>query len=143
MNYLKSNSEFEFIPEIETVSAFKTTILLREYVVIPTFNKKNLLQGIIIFSTEKCKWFEFNNKLKEIATELFTLLKNRYGEPVYNKYPNYESVSEDVSVLVCKFKKDNVIVEMDIDKIDDDGYIIVLYLADVKYLDEDVMYGGF
>jgi len=126
---------FTLIPDKVSVDETITTVIKnRTYLVNTSFNKDGKLASILFLCLDEYDWAEYNINIRENATELFSLLSVKYGEPIYNKFCNWNDVPKGKFKFICYFKKGTIDVGIFVVNNDNtDKYYVGLIIKDEKF----------
>jgi|WetSurMetagenome_2_1015567.scaffolds.fasta_scaffold11453_3 hypothetical protein len=116
------NGDFEY---------YTTNILGKLYIVRPDYNKYSELY-IVDFVSDSCYSSVYNANLKDNVMELVALMRDRFGEPVYDGWSELTELADNTQKIIYLFGSDPDIGGIRIEKNFDDTYSVVLAFEDMS-----------
>jgi hypothetical protein len=140
MSQIEFNQHINSVPELswaEDNEYVNVQIKGRPYVFIPDFNNAGQLSALYFYCGDRYKWYEYDPTIKAIAVDVYSLFEIAYGEPIYDRWPNWTDIPKGGSEIACAFKKDSVLATIIIGE-RDEVYLLGMIVVDIKFRDPSV-----
>jgi hypothetical protein len=102
----------------------------REYAVIPLRNEKNIYKGLELWGEKRYELNDYEINLKDNVLDLYNLLKTKYGDPAYFKFP--QSNEFEILEVCAKWISGSLSIDIIIMKWDD-GLGVIVRIIDFDF----------
>jgi len=129
--YLATNAEYTYTVVTSEMGYYVTTISGRSYAFSSSFNDYGQLYMVSFHSSDNYDWTLYD-EVKENAGELYALLEEKYGDPIFDEWPDWSVIPENGEKVACLFGGEPVGAAIFVENDFDGTFYIKLSIEDLN-----------
>lgn len=139
VNYLNTQEDFTYYKK----TFYEVEISSKKYLTGASFNSKDQLWGLALFSYNNYEWFDYDVNIKPMLLDIYTLLQAKYGNPDKDTYYGWTEIPDEGFKTICEWNIETIRLTLNVQESNNNYSIFISFVDDKFYEPEINDTGGF